>query len=201
MSAPSDSFAEKLRVWRISRNFTQAEAAQHLAIDRSYLSQVERGRPPGAALRTRFLLVERSTSFKIDLGTVRTLRHLPVISWAEAGQVRAGQETPPGAETVPSDVADERAFGVRLRGDSMEPKFSDGDIAILLPGAAPTSGEIVVANLKEHGPACKIMHVRPERKLVTLSSYHPAYPPIEYHLGDFHWIYPVAAVVKQLRRR
>jgi len=82
-------------------------------------------------------------------------------------------------EVVPSNVTDEHAFAVRLRGDSMEPKFSDGDIAVLLPGIAATNGETVVANLRDQGLLCKIMHVQLDKKLITLSSYNPAYPPTD----------------------
>jgi phage repressor protein C with HTH and peptisase S24 domain len=130
------------------------------------------------------------------------LRNLPVLSWTQAGQaVEAGEIPRDWDEVVPSDVADERAFGVRLRGDSMEPKFSDGDIAILLPGTVPTNGEIVVANLRHQGVLCKIMHVQLDKNLVKLSSYNPAYPPTEYRRDEFHWIFPVATIIKQLRRR
>jgi|GEM_PF-1280201 len=203
-SNTNDNFAERLRFWRVSQNFTQAEAARQLDIDRSYLSQVERGRSPGNALRTRFQLIEKSSSVKANGNVAGTygLRNLPVLSWAQAGQATDFSEIPRDwDEVVPSDVADERAFGVRLRGDSMEPKFSDGDIAILLPSIAATNGEIVVANLKDEGVLCKIMHVQLDRNLIQLSSYNPAYPPLERHRDQFHWIFPVMSIVKQLRRR
>jgi SOS-response transcriptional repressor LexA len=199
-----DRFAERLRLWRVSQNFTQAEAAKQLDIDRSYLSQVERGRAPGNALRTRFFLMEKSASMGLNgnVGAAYGLRNLPVLSWAQAGQATDFGEIPRDwDEMVPSDVTDERAFGVRLRGDSMEPKFSDGDIAILLPSLAATNGEIVVANLKDEGVLCKIMHVQLDKNLIKLSSYNPAYPPLERHREHFHWIFPVSAVIKQLRRK
>jgi SOS-response transcriptional repressor LexA len=201
---PDANFAERLRFWRVSHSLTQTEAARQLDIDRSYLSQVERGRPPGNALRTRFLLLEKSSSIKArgHTATAYGLRNLPILSWAQAGRaLDSGQIAGDWDEVVPSDVTDEHAFGVRLRGDSMEPKFSDSDIAILLPGAAATNGEIVVVNIKDQGVLCKIMHVQLDKNLVKLSSYNPAYPPTEYHRDEFHWIYPVAAIIKQLRRK
>ena len=208
MSTPSphsaDNFAERLRIWRISQNFTQVEAAHQLDIDRSYLSQVERGRTPGTALRTRFLLIERTSTTKVRGGAARSerLRHLPVLSWSQAAQALDPHRLPSSDdEVVPSDVSDEQAFAVRLRGDSMEPRFSDGDIAILVPGVAPTHGDIVVANLKNHGVFCKIIHVQGDRNLLKLSSYNPAYPPMEYHRDDFHWIYPVTSIIRHVRRR
>jgi SOS-response transcriptional repressor LexA len=201
----NDRFAERLRFWRSSQNMTQADAARLLDIDRSYLSQVERGRSPGNALRARFFVVEKASpapSHGLAISTAG-LRNLPVLSWAQAGDITDFGSTvmQEWNDVVPSDVGDERAFGVRLRGDSMEPKFSEGDIAILLPGTAPTNGEIVVVNLKNQGVSCKIMHVQLDKNLVKLSSYNPAYPPTEYHRKEFHWVYPVGSIVKQLRRR
>jgi SOS-response transcriptional repressor LexA len=200
----SDHFAARLRFWRVSQNLTQAQAAHQLGIDRSYLSQMERGRAPGSALRSRFFLLEKSCSIKINGHATGAfgLRNLPVLSWAQAGEVTGCHEiTRKWDEVVPSDVADERAFGVRLRGDSMEPKYADGDIAILLPGTVPINGEIVVANLKNQGVSCKIMQIQLDKNLVKLSSYNLAYPATEYHRNEFHWIYPVASIIRQLRPR
>lgn len=201
---PSDSFGERLRFWRVSQNLTQVEAAKLLDIDRGYLSQIERGRPPGNALRTKFQLIEKSSATKSNgnVAGAYGLRNLPVLSWAQAGEATDFGEIPADwEEVVPSDVADERAFAVRLRGDSMEPRFSDGDLAVLLPGIAATNGETVVANLRNQGLLCKIMHVQLDKNLIKLSSYNPAYPATEYHRDEFHWIFPVATIIKQLRRR
>ena len=209
MGSPADfsstDFTKRLRLWRASQDCTQAQAAELLGINRSYLSQVERGRPPGRALRDRFLLLEKSDSIKAPkgyLGQSSRLRNLPILSWAQAGQATEFEQIPSDwNDTVPSDATDKLAFGVRLRGDSMEPKYSDGEIAILLPSTPATNGEIVVANIKDHGAVCKIMHVQLDKHLITLSSYNPAYPPMEYHREDFHWIFPVATVIAQLRRK
>jgi phage repressor protein C with HTH and peptisase S24 domain len=83
----------------------------------------------------------------------------------------------------------------------MEPRFSEGDIAILLPGSVPTNGEVVVANLKDEGVLCKIMHIQLDKNLLKLSSYNPAHPPVERRRDQFNWIFPVAVIVRQLRRR
>jgi phage repressor protein C with HTH and peptisase S24 domain len=204
--ASSVNFAERVRRWRARLGLTQAEAAKLLRINRSYLSQVEGNRPPGRALRYRFQILEKSSAMTPpipqNVAGAYGLRSVPVLSWAQAGQATGVEPLPSDwSEVVPTDVADQRAFGVRLHGDSMEPKYSDGDIAILLPGTAPTNGETVVANLKHQGALCKIMHVQLDKNLVILSSYNPAYPPTEYHRDEFHWIFPVAAVIKQLRRK
>jgi len=198
-------FAERLRLWRTSQNTTQAEAARLLDINRSYLSQVERGRPPGRALRDRFMQMEKAASImphKNTKGKLYGLRNLPILSWTQASQATDLGQIPSGWEdTVPSDIRDEQAFGVRLRGDAMEPKFSDGDIAILLPQTPPTNGDVVVANIKEQGVLCKLMHVHHDKQIITLTSYNPAHPPLEYHRDDFNWMFPVTTVIRNLQRR
>src|ERR1700677_263358 len=97
-SHPTDvNFAERLRFWRTSQNLTQAEAAGLLDIDRSYLSQVERRRRPGNAWRTRFQLIEQSSSVRAS-GNVTAasynLRNVPILSWAQARQARDFEEIP-----------------------------------------------------------------------------------------------------------
>jgi SOS-response transcriptional repressor LexA len=199
-----DHFAERLRFWRESQDLTQTEAADRLGIDRGYLSQIENGRRPGNALRTRFQLHEKASSIKTpaNVGAAYNLRNLPVLSWAQAGHATDYGEIPADwDEVVPSDVSDERAFGVRLRGDSMEPRFSDGDIAILLPSIPPTNGDVVVANLKNEGVLCKLMHVQLDKNVIILSSYNPAYPPMERHRDQFNWMFPVSSIMKQLRKK
>jgi phage repressor protein C with HTH and peptisase S24 domain len=213
--AALDDFGERLRLWRVRQNATQAEAAKMLDINRSYLSQVERGRPPGQSLRHRFNTVagfipaagvnsvaESSPTYGESPHASRRLRTVPILSWAQAGTAIDFEQIPADwDDVVPTDLADERAFGVRLRGDSMEPKFSEGDIAVLLPGTAATNGDLVIANIRDQGALCKIMHVQLDKNLIKLSSYNPAYPPTEYHRDEFNWIFPVATMIKQLRRR
>jgi SOS-response transcriptional repressor LexA len=204
LNLSEDNFSERLRFWRARKDLTQADAAEQLGIDRAYLSQIEGGRRPGNRLRTRFLLLEKAAAIQSspNVSAAYNLRNLPVLSWAQAGQATEYGEIPADwDEVVPSDISDERAFGVRLRGDSMEPKFSDGDIAILLPSIAPTNGDVVVANLKDEGVVCKIMHVQLDKNLIILSSYNPAYPPMERHRDHFNWMFPVSSIMKQLRRR
>ena len=57
-----------------------------------------------------------------------------------------------------------------------------------------------LANLKNQGVMCKIMHAQLDKDLIKLSSYNPAYPSTEYRRDEFHWVYPVATIIKQLRR-
>jgi SOS-response transcriptional repressor LexA len=226
MEYTTEDFPRRVRLWRHTLGLTQTEAAQRLGVERSYLSQLEGSRKPGEATRIRFEIEEQKAGLgpgpnPAGLRVLETpeeeyraaaasalyraqsrVRALPVLSWAQAGLATDFQQMPEEWEgSVASEVKDDRSFAVRLRGDSMEPRFEDGDIAVLLPSVAATNGEIVVANLKNEGILCKIMHVQLDKNLITLSSYNPAYPPMQYRREDFHWIFPVAQIVKNLRRK
>ncbi len=104
-------------------------------------------------------------------------------------------------DTYPAAVNDRKAFALQLRGDSMEPKFSDGDIAIVLPDTPPRNGDLVVANVKEQGCTFKLMHlVGGDIDKIRLSPYNPVYPALDFSREQFHWIYPVDSVNKRVRR-
>ena len=132
---------------------------------------------------------------------VRT-REVPLLSWAQAGLARGFEEIPESwRERFPAAVSDSSAFAIQLRGDSMEPKYQEGDLAVVLPKAAARNGDLVIANLKEEGFAFKILnHLGGDPRRVRLTSYNPAYEPMDFDRDDFHWIYPVHSVTKLIRR-
>lgn len=80
-------------------------------------------------------------------------RPIPVINYAQAGCLREFfDDYAPGAGIeqvfVDAELAEalsKHAFGLSIRGDSMEPDFSEGDIVIIDPSVAPLPGDYVVA--------------------------------------------------------
>lgn len=132
-------------------------------------------------------------------------RFVPLISMAQAGTISATTFTD-GAYNYDGvlafDVKDHRAFGVKLVGDSMAPNYSAGDVAIVYPSSQPRSGDVVIARLSDEAGGdimFKLYSPKDGGRRVVLSSYNPAFPPVEYGRSDFLWIYPVAAVLKTLR--
>lgn len=127
-------------------------------------------------------------------------RYVPLISWAQAGTMASfTDDAYQGDATIAFNVTDRRAIAVRIRGDSMSPRFQENDIAILYPSREPRAGNLVIARLR---PECgddvmfKLFQPTQSGRRVVLSSYNPAYPPIEHDRADFSWIYPVASVVQ-----
>jgi SOS-response transcriptional repressor LexA len=58
---------------------------------------------------------------------------------------------------------------------------------------AARNGNVVIARLRDEGSVLfKMFHqTGPKGETIRLTSYNPIYPPLEFHLGAFRFIYPV----------
>lgn len=129
------------------------------------------------------------------------IREVPIVSWAQAGDLVAYTDLDASwHEYTATTCRDEDCFAVTIAGDSMEPKYSSGDIAILMPNVEPRNGCLVVCKLKNEGVFFKLFHQSSNNKIFRLSSYNPAYPVMECKSDDFVWVYPVCQITKNVWR-
>lgn len=80
-----------------------------------------------------------------DKEPVAAFRRIPLINWVQAGALTplAGNEA---EEWIycPVNIS-ENGFALKVRGESMEPKFQEGDIVFVDPEEEPRPGKIVIA--------------------------------------------------------
>jgi|GEM_PF-684047 len=137
---------------------------------------------------------------------VGTPRYVPLISMAQAGTLSGNNFTDGGYThegALAFDVTDHRAFALTIRGDSMAPQYTEGDVAVVYPSWTPRSGDLVIARLTEAAGGdvlFKIYTPRDSGRRVMLTSYNAAYPAMELTREELAWCYPVVAVTKTLRR-
>lgn len=67
-------------------------------------------------------------------------------------------------------------FGLKIHGDSMEPKISNGDVVIVRQQNDAESGDIVIATVNGDEATCK--RLRKYRDGIELISNNPAYAPM-----------------------
>ena len=67
-------------------------------------------------------------------------------------------------------------FGLQIKGDSMEPKISDGDVVIVRQQNDAESGDIVIATINGDEATCK--RIRKYRDGIELVSSNPFYEPM-----------------------
>lgn len=80
-------------------------------------------------------------------------------------------------EEIPEDMARTgEFFGLQIKGDSMEPKISNGDTVIVRQQDNAESGEIVIATINGDEATCK--RLRKYRDGIELISTNPSYEPM-----------------------
>lgn len=133
-------------------------------------------------------------------------RYVPLISMAQAGTLSESAFTDGAYEyegTIAFDVKDNRAFSVKIVGDSMSPVFTEGDVAIIYPSWTPRNGDHVIARLTDKAGGdvmFKLYSTKDSGRRVVLTSYNPAYAPVDFAPDEFTWLYPVVSVNKTLRK-
>lgn len=118
-------------------------------------------------------------------------RTIPLISMAQAGTMtKASFDDVYDYEGV-IDFAKKgrKTFAVRIRGDSMEPRYPAGTVAIVEPEKPLRNEGRVLAKLRSGDVLFKQLQF--DGEFFRLLSLNPAYKPIEVRHQDIEWIYPV----------
>jgi SOS-response transcriptional repressor LexA len=118
-----------------------------------------------------------------------TARVIPLLSWAQAGTTQAWDDVYEHEGVVGYNVRDPKAVAVQIRGDSMEPQFPAGTIAIVYPGWEAKHGDLVIARLNDGTVMFKRLHVDGDK--YTFISLNPIYPPRTVNRSEVEKLLPV----------
>lgn len=143
--------------------WTVTKLATVAGISQSFLSRVERGdayysretiQKVAGALGISEDVLYSSGSNVVD--TAADCRRIPVLDYVQAGQwtrVDSSRSDDDNRETIMTDLEHPPStFSLRIRGDSMHPRFNEGDIVVIDPTIQPKPGDFVVAT-EEGGDA------------------------------------------------
>ncbi len=186
------------------------DLALKAAVKPETMRKISKGyQPASEQLMQTFKLIEELQSTysgsilsEVSVGA-RMTGKAPVISWASAG-VGGNYSDVEGFldEYLETDCRDPNCYGLIVEGDSMEPLFRAGDRIIVAPNEGARNGDIVVARVAKTGEVYfKLFHqIGRDGKAVRLTSYNPAYPPLEFELSQFRFIQPVYSSTRKLRQ-
>lgn len=111
-----------------------------------------------------------------------TLRLLPVyLQPASAGTGQWLDDDASEMTEVDDSVSEKAEFGVRIAGDSMEPRFVNGQTVWAKAAQDANNGDIILCTLNDQG-YCKKLHR--DEKGVTLISLNRNYAPIPVKAAD-----------------
>ena len=187
-------FQNILKSLRTARSLTQDELSKQLKISSSTIGMYEKGaREPD--FETLELIAD---FFNVDidylLGRTAKTTYIPSAPTRKGvainvyGRVAAGIPLEMIEDIIDTEeITEEMArtgefFGLQIHGDSMEPKFSEGDVVIVRQQDDAESGEIVIATVNGSDATCK--RLRKYRDGIELISNNPAYNPMFYSNED-----------------
>lgn len=116
----------------------------------------------------------RSEIFRLERGM-----QIPVLGEVAAGQPIFAEEKYIGYEDISEKMAKSGTFfGLRIKGDSMSPRISEGDTVIVRQQEDAESGDVVIVLINGETATCKRLMKYAEG--ITLLSFNPIYEPMTF---------------------
>lgn len=198
-------FSERLKVLRAKAGISQAEIARKIYISQPAYAKYELGTstPNPETLAAIASILDCSVDYL--LGKAPKASNAGYIRIPVLGRVAAGIPIDAIEEIIDyEDISVEMAtggaeyFGLQIKGDSMEPKISDGDIVIVRKQPDVESGEIAVVLV--NGNDATVKKVKKSSAGITLIANNPAYDPMFYSNEDVEKL-PVAILGRVVELR
>lgn len=161
---------------RLALGLSQAQLAEACGLHQTAVSQWEKGRtrPDTGALEKLAEIFGVSVDFILG----REIENkIPVLGFVQAGSPREVSEQTEGWVSFDGHGGEEH-FALRVRGDSMLPRFRDGDLVIVRRQSTADNGEIAVV-LAENSLAT-VKKVSYENGDLVLTPTNPDFEPIIY---------------------
>lgn len=97
------------------------------------------------------------------------------------------------------DVTDPNAFGARVVGDSMSPKYVEGDIVVFTPNTQPHNGADCFIRFTETNDTTFKRFYQDEDGLIRLQPLNSAYPSKRYKGEEINGLYPALYRIEKIR--
>lgn len=193
-----------LKLLRKEHNWTQQDVADMLGIERSTYTRYETG-----ATEPNFDILERlsqifdvSTDILIGKSAIPTIsggRRIPVLGDVAAGiPIEAITDIVDYEEIDAAMAKSGEFFGLRIKGDSMEPRMREGDVVIVRQQDSAETGDTVVVLVNGDSATVKKIKYGPDG--ITLLPTNPAHDPIFYSAAEVEQL-PVRVIGRVVELR
>ena len=167
-------FPQRLKQLRKEMGLSQKSLSEHLGVTQQAVGKWETGRcTPDPQMLTRLAAtLDTTVDYLLGGGNVLAECMVPVLGTVKAGFGALAFEEDYGSE--PANVKDpSQYFYLIVRGDSMEPRIHDGDLALVRRQPTLESGELGVVVYGE-GEGTLKKYIR-QGQAVILQPFNPAY--------------------------
>ena len=208
-----DSTANRIRQGMELANLKQADLVEMTGISKgalsSYLSGKYIPKQNNIFLISKALNVSEAWLMGNDVPRERSNKSvdsnsaikIPVLGRVAAGIPITATEYIIDTEEISKVMAsDGEYFGLQIKGDSMEPKISNGDIVIVRKQSDADDGDFVIALVNGNDAVCK--RLKKYKEGIALISTNPAYEPMYFNNKEVEEK-PVSIIgkVKELRAK
>ena len=181
-------FSKRLKHYLNEYDMTQADLARLLCVSTQSVTNWCKGakspRMDKVDTMCRIFNCKRSDFMEeknIDVGNCSSSAVvIPVLGRVAAGIPLTASEYIVDTEEIPAAMAsDGEYFGLVIKGDSMEPKISNGDVVIVRKQEDADDGDIVIALVNGDDAVCK--RLKKYNDGISLISNNPAYEPMYFN--------------------
>lgn len=172
-----------IRTLRKEKGLSQEELAKLIPVNQTAISQWERGitYPSSNAIKRLCQIFEQPANIFLEIEETNKQSgiKIPVFSHVAAGVPISAIEDIVDYEEITEELAASgEYFGIIVKGDSMEPKFSTGDVVIVRSQPTAETGDIAIVMIENENATCKKIKMTPEG--IMLISLNPSYEPMFY---------------------
>ncbi|NLK71696.1 MAG: helix-turn-helix domain-containing protein [Clostridiales bacterium] len=192
---------------RKEKGYSQQKLAEKLGVSRSTISMWE----IGSSQPDNEMIIKIAEVFGVTtdyiLGKEKTPSkkgvRIPVLGYVPAGiPIEAIEDEIDWEEIPESWTADgSRYFGLRVKGDSMYPKYLDGDTVIVEIQSYCNSGQDCVVYTNGFDATLKNVKLGDDGS-ISLIPYNTSYPPVTYSRQEVRELpVVICGVIRELRRK
>ena len=175
----------RIKELRLSKAIKQVDFAKMLGVSQATVSgwESEKYQPDRDTLIKMASYFDVSVDYLIGNSPIKKEKkkgvQVPVLGDVRAGYPMEAVENIIDYEEINEETARRgEFFALRIKGDSMEPKFSEGDVVIVRKQETADSGDIVVALV--NGDSATIKKLKRHQNGITLMPTNPTYEPMYY---------------------
>ena len=209
------TYSDRIRELRTMRQMSQQELADMLDVNKVTVSQYERGvRKPDINILAAmcdifnvsadYLLGKESVTVRlVDKAGIQKLdrggKRIPVLGYVAAGIPIDAIEDVLDWEDISEDMSKTgEFFGLRIKGDSMQPRMVEGDVVIVRCQPDAESGDVVIVQVNGNSATCK--RLAKYSTGISLISFNPMYAPINFTNEEIETL-PVTIIGKVVENR
>lgn len=175
----------RIKELRLSKAIKQVDFAKMLGVSQATVSgwESDKYQPDRDTLIKMASYFDVSVDYLIGNSPIKKEKkkgvQVPVLGDVRAGYPMEAVENIIDYEEINEETARRgEFFALRIKGDSMEPKFSEGDVVIVRKQETADSGDIVVALV--NGDSATIKKLKRHQNGITLMPTNPTYEPMYY---------------------